>query len=100
MQAPTLRPRHRMLVSTVTLGVTVTLLMLALRGLPVFMRGELAAYDWQLQMRAARPTPPDIVLAELDRTATDVLGHGRYPVPRRSIARAVDFLRHAHVRAI
>jgi adenylate cyclase len=40
------------------------------------------------------------VLVGVDDASINVLAGGRYPVPRRAIARAVDFLHRAHARAI
>src|SRR5262249_28962372 len=45
-------------------------------------------------------SPRQVVIVGLDQTSIDSLNQGTYPIPRRWMAHAIDFLHHAGARAI
>ncbi|HEX6509321.1 MAG TPA: adenylate/guanylate cyclase domain-containing protein, partial [Chloroflexota bacterium] len=84
-----------------TVGVAATLVaVLVLQGLPFIGRAELSTYDYQFTLRGTTSIPSNIVVVGLDSpTITDLQG-GRYPIARRWIGQAVNFLHRAHAQAI
>ncbi len=91
------RPIYRAL----TVGVVATLfVVLVLQGLPFINRTELGAYDYQLSLRARSAIPQNVVLVGVDAPSIQDLSGGRYPVGRKWIGQAINFLHGAGVKAI
>jgi adenylate cyclase len=92
---------YRPLYRALTVGVVATLfVVLVLQGLPFINRAELSAYDYQLSLRGARAIPSNIALVGVDSPSIQDLAGGQYPVGRKWIGQAINFLHGAGARAI
>src|SRR5947209_3988067 len=92
---------YRPLYRALTVGVVGTLfVVLVLQGLPFITRAELSAYDYQLSLRGSRAIPSNIALVGVDSPSMQDLSGGRYPVGRKWIGQAVNFLHGAGAKAI
>lgn len=84
-----------------TVGIVATLfVVLVLQGLPFINRAELSAYDYQLSLRGTRAIPSKVVLVGLDASSVTDLSGGRYPIARKWIGEAINFLHQAGAKAI
>lgn len=92
---------YRPLYRALTVGVVATLfIVLVIQGLPFINRTELSAYDYQLSLRGSRAIPQNVVLVGVDAPSIQDLSGGRYPVNRKWIGQAINFLHGAGVKAI
>jgi adenylate cyclase len=92
---------YRPLYRALTVGVVATLfVVLVLQGLPFINRAELSAYDYQLSLRGTGAIPNNVVVVGVDSPSIQDLSGGRYPVGRKWIGQAINFLHRAGVKAI
>jgi adenylate cyclase len=92
---------YRPLYRALTVGVVATLfIVLVLQGLPFINRTELGAYDYQLSLRGTSAIPQNVVLVGVDAPSIQDLSGGRYPVGRKWIGQAINFLHGAGVKAV
>ncbi len=95
-------PYHRRtLYGGLTLGILMTLVgLFGFQGLSIFNRAELAAYDWQFNLRGSLPTPNDMVVVGLDDGSIQSVSNGRYPIPRAAVGQVVNTLHRDGARVI
>jgi adenylate cyclase len=92
---------YRLFYGATALGVLVTVLSITwLQYQPPVYQAELRTYDTMFSVRGGLPVNQDIVVVGLDDTSVKDLAQDRYPLPRRYMARAINFLHRAHARAI
>lgn len=92
---------YRPLYRALTVGTVATLLVVfVLQGLPFINRAELSAYDYQVSLRGTSAVPNNIVVVGVDAPSIQDLSGGRYPIGRKWIGQAIDFLHRAGARAI
>ena len=75
-------------VTVVGVSLGVTGLVLGAKYLGWLEAGELAAYDGSIRWR--KPLPPDPRLLVVAITEADITRQGTWPLPDRTIARAID----------
>ena len=92
---------YRPLYRALTVGVVATLfVVLVLQGLPFINRAELSAYDYQLSLRGTSAIPNNIAVVGVDAPSIQDLSGGRYPIGRKWIGQAINFLHQAGATAI
>jgi adenylate cyclase len=97
----TLLRAYRPLYRALTVGIVATLfVVLVLQGLPFMNRAELSAYDYQLSLRGASAIPGNIAVVGVDAPSIQDLSGGRYPIGRKWIGQAINFLHGAGARVI
>jgi adenylate cyclase len=85
------------------LGFGAVLVALGLGSLPFVQTVELKSYDWRMRVTADPSTArKDIVLVEIDENSLQKLAPvvGRWPWPRLVHAQLLNFLSHAHPKAV
>jgi CHASE2 domain-containing sensor protein len=85
-------------VTVVGVSLGVTGLVLSAKQLAWLEAGELAAYDGSIRWR--KPLPPDPRLLIVAITEADIARQGTWPLPDRTIARAIDKLTAANASII
>ena len=91
------RPLHR----AYTVGLIATVfVVLVIQGLPFIGRAELNAYDYGLSLRGTGSIPNNVVVVGVDAPSIQDLSGGRYPVGRKWIGRAINYLHQSGARAI
>jgi adenylate cyclase len=92
---------YRPLYRALTVGVVATLfVVLVLQALPFINRAELSAYDYQLSLRGTSAIPNNIAVIGVDAPSIQDLSGGRYPIGRKWIGQAINFLHQAGAKAI
>ncbi len=95
-----LKPRALLSINSLslTLGAAAVALFIFALGIPLLELIELKTYDLRLRSRGALPPAPVVALALIDERSLDT--EGRWPWPRRTIARLVDRLSRDGARVI
>ena len=83
---------------SLTIGMTIVVLILFLRGIPFLDLIELKTYDLRLLSRGIKKTSPDVVLAVIDEKSLDTIG--KWPWPRSKIGTLIDLLSQDGVKVI
>ncbi len=76
--------------TSITIGLTISVLILSLFELPILELIELKTYNLRLLSRGVRKPSPQVVLAVIDEKSIDK--EGRWPWSRSKIARLIDLL--------
>ncbi len=97
------RHRRRCFVISVVLAASVVALNLPwtrdrVPGAPLLLALELKTIDWRFQERGRRQPPPDVLIAAVDEDS--IRQEGRWPWPRRKMAKVIDALKAAGARAV